>query len=147
MARKDIYSILRAEHREASDLLKKIEKTKDPEQREELFEEVKEALLLHSKAEEKVFYAELRKHEELRDLIKEAKQEHTKVERQLKALERLDKDDEEFLEKLRELRQDVEHHISEEEGEIFKRARKVIDQDEARSLGQRFEDQEHQLAA
>ena len=60
-------------------------------------------------------------------------------------LEALDVDDESWGAKAKVMKENVEHHMEEEEGDMFKRARQVFDKAELEDLGRRME--ERRLAA
>src|SRR3546814_19828750 len=61
------------------------------------------------------------------------------VEALIKELDRESKTSQEWMSKLKKLEQMVEHHVREEEGEIFKKAREAIDDDDARRMGEDYE--------
>ncbi len=50
------------------------------------------------------------------------------------------KDDETWTAKFTVLKENIEHHVEEEEGELFKKARKVLSQEEIEELGARMEE-------
>jgi len=65
----------------------------------------------------------------------------------LKELASTPKDTEEWTAKLTVLKENVEHHVEEEEGEMFKKARKVLTDEEAEELGSRMEAAKKKLSA
>jgi hypothetical protein len=56
-------------------------------------------------------------------------------------------DDETWGAKLKVMKENLEHHIEEEEGEMFKKARQVLDEAELESLGARMEEMKRQAKA
>jgi len=81
----------------------------------------------------------LRNRKATHDIALEAVEEHAIVKELLAELDELPKDDESWGAKLKVLKENVEHHVEEEEGEMFKKARQVLSDDELESLGSRME--------
>jgi hemerythrin-like domain-containing protein len=50
------------------------------------------------------------------------------------------KDDEQWTAKFTVLKENIEHHVEEEEGEMFEKARKVLSKDEIEKLGERLQE-------
>lgn len=91
---------------------------------------------MHAKLEEALFYPRLEDEKAVSDLVEEAYEEHEAVEELLAEMASMSPQDEAWAEKLEELKQNVEHHVKEEEGELFPKAAKIIDKDEAADLGE-----------
>jgi hemerythrin superfamily protein len=140
-----IYQSLKNDHDAVQDVMQKLKKGQGPKADERSFATLKEELTLHSKAEEKVFYAALRGHREAQDMIQHATREHKQVEEMLEEMAELDPQGEDFRAKLEELRAAVEDHVEEEEGEIFETARKLFSDDEARRMDEEFQQEKRQL--
>ena len=81
----------------------------------------------------------LEKHDETRDITLEGIEEHRIVKELLAELDAMAKDDEVWTAKLTVLKENVEHHVEEEEGEMFPKARKALTEDEIETLGTRLE--------
>jgi hemerythrin-like domain-containing protein len=92
----------------------------------------------HEEIEEQVFYPALKDHPKARDIVLEGYQEHHVVDVLLNELEALPVNDERWPAKLKVLKENVEHHIEEEEGDMFKKARSIFDKDELEMLGKRM---------
>ena len=84
---------------------------------------------------------------ETRDITFEAFEEQRIVKKLLKELSSTSKDSEEWTAKMSVLRENVEHHVEEKEGEMFKKARKVLTNEEAEELGARMEAAKKKLSA
>jgi hemerythrin-like domain-containing protein len=138
----DIYKLLKQDHDAVKAIFKDLEATSEQasQKRETLFAELNTELTLHALAEEKLLYPLLKDAEESRELTLEAVEEHKVVKKLLKELEAGDKASEQWLAKLKVLKENVEHHVEEEEGELFKKAKKVISSEEAELLGDEVED-------
>jgi hemerythrin-like domain-containing protein len=134
-------SLLKADYKKVSGLFKKLEPTTERgvKTREELFATLKQELDVHTYIEETYLYPVLEKADETHDIALEAFEEHAVVKDLLAELEKLSKDDETWGAKLKVLKENVEHHVEEEEGEMFKKARKVLSEEELESLGARME--------
>src|SRR5215203_4010933 len=133
----DVFAMLKQEHQRVAKLLDKLDKTQeeDREERETLFQQVKTELETHAALEETLFYPRLEEEgEELEDLVKEAYEEHEIVKRLLGELDSMAKDNEQWGAKLTVLKENVEHHVEEEEGEMFKKAKKALEKDETQQL-------------
>jgi DNA phosphorothioation-dependent restriction protein DptG len=76
---------------------------------------------------------------ETHDIALEGIEEHVIVKRLLKELESLYRSDEQWTAKLSVLKENVEHHVEQEEGEMFSKARKAFGKDEIQDLGARME--------
>lgn len=130
----DIYSLLRDEHRRLLALFDELQQSKEARQRERLFERLKKELLTHKEAEERTFYAALSLLPDLVDRIEEAMEEHADQQELLEELDGLDVEDEDFTVQLNELREELEHHVGEEEREIFARAQQHLNETQAKKI-------------
>jgi hemerythrin superfamily protein len=72
-------------------------------------------------------------------MVAEALEEHQEAKMLLDELEELGADNHDFSSKLQQLMEAVEHHVEEEEGEMFPKIREVFDEDELEQLGQELE--------
>lgn len=142
----DVYQVLKEDHREVAKMLQQLSKSSErsTKTREQLFVKLKEALIAHSKAEEKIFYSSINQ-ADAKELVSEAKHEHHEVERLLNEMEKMDVSSPEWLNKLKELKKKVEHHVKEEEGQIFKQAHKLISAEEADTMGEEIEQEEEKI--
>jgi iron-sulfur cluster repair protein YtfE (RIC family) len=143
----DIYSLLEADHRKVTDLFARAAETAEPRELEAAFREIKRMLELHREAEERTFYAVLSNLPEIAERIEEAMEEHVDVEELLEELSNLAAEDDDFRAQLNELREEVEHHVREEEGELFSQARKLLDDDQAARIAEEFQAEKEGLAA
>lgn len=145
----DIFQILKKDHQTAKDLFKKLETTgsRATKSREKLFAQLKNALEAHSHGEEAVFYPALRENAEMVDIINEATEEHAEVANLLEELEELGPESGEWSSKLSELKKSVLHHVKEEEGKIFKKAKDLLEKEELQTLGKEFQEAKKQATA
>lgn len=144
-----IYDLLKKDHKEVSKLLDEVAETGDnaAKSRATKFAQIKEKLIAHSEAEDEVFYSVLAEHDETRDIVLEGREEHNLVVQFLQELAQMPPDSEDWTAKFKVFKENVEHHVEEEEGEMFEGARKVLSDDEAREIGEQFTQQKQSLLA
>jgi len=135
------FTLLKTDHKKVAGILEKIDETTERgvKTREELFAQLKSELDIHTRIEETIFYPALEEADETRDITLEAFEEHKVVKTLLGELESLGKDKEEWTAKFTVLKENIEHHVEEEEGEMFPKARKVLGEEGAETLGTRME--------
>ena len=140
------FELLKADHEKVSGIMEKIDATTERglKTREELFTQLKTELDLHAQIEEQIFYPALENAEETREITLEAYEEHNLVKQLLRELESEPKDEEEWTAKFTVLKENVEHHVEEEEGELFKKARTVLSKEEITELGNRLQEAKRQ---
>jgi iron-sulfur cluster repair protein YtfE (RIC family) len=148
----NLYEMLHQDHEKVRGLFAQLEAIGDEDdvRREQIFLTLYHELDLHSQAEEKFFYSQLKNEDETRELILESLDEHKGVKKLLDELEAMDKATPEWASKLATLQENVEHHVQEEEGELFPRARKVLHDDEAAGIAddiESFKEEHEQLEA
>ena len=136
----DAIVLLETEHTKMRKLLTELEATTERgvKTRQELFATIKGELTLHEVIEEEIFYPELKSHPKAADIVLEGIEEHHVVDLLMAELEELDVSDESWGAKAKVMQENVEHHMEEEEGDMFKKARQVFDRDELADLGARM---------
>ena len=136
----DAIALLKADHDKVKKLLTELETTTERgvKTRSELFATIKGELTVHEIIEEEIFYPELKAHPKARDIVLEGFQEHHVVDLLMGELEQMDVADERWGAKAVVMKENIEHHIEEEEGEMFTKARQVFDRDELNDLGERM---------
>ena len=134
-------TLLETDHAKVKKLLAEGEATTErgEKTRTELFATLKGELIVHERIEEEIFYPALREHPKAKDIVLEAYEEHEVVDTILGELESTDVTDETWGPKFKVMKENLEHHIEEEEGEMFKAARSVFERDELEDLGARME--------
>jgi hypothetical protein len=134
-------TLLEADHRKVKRLLNELEATTERgvKTRAELFSTIKGELTLHEIVEEEIFYPELKAHPKAKDIVLEGYEEHHVVDVLMGELEALDVSDETWGAKAQVMKENIEHHIEEEEGEMFRQARQVFDAAELDDIGGRME--------
>ena len=130
--------ILKQDHQKVKQLFKEATHASDPHKRKDLFDKIDTELEIHAHIEETVFYPALEQHKELQDMVAEALEEHQEVKTLLEEIEELGSESHEFGGKLQELMENVEHHVAEEEGEMFPKVREVFDERELNEIARQL---------
>ena len=127
---KDAIAMLKADHQKVRDLFQQYEAMRDPSAKREVAEQVFIELETHAQLEENVFYPAV--NEETEDgpaLVKESLAEHETMKNLIQELRSMDPEPKEFDAKFRALLQNVEHHVAEEEAEMFPLAEEELEED------------------
>ena len=137
----DAISLLKADHDKVKKMLDEGETTTERgvKTRTELLETLKREMMIHERIEEEIFYPALKEHPKAKDIVLEGYEEHHVVDTLMGELAALPFDDESWGAKAKVMKENVEHHMEEEEGEMFKTARSVFDRQELEDLGARME--------
>lgn len=122
----DALKLLKEDHDTAKSMFKQLEKAEGAKAAK-LFGALKDALSLHEDLEETYFYPELKKEAKTEDLVLEGYQEHHVMDLLLQEISGLQPSDETWAPKVKVLQENTEHHIEEEEGELFPKVLKVWD--------------------
>ena len=136
--------LLESQHREVAKMFAQIEKAKSGSAKEKLFEQLADSLAVHAAIEEHQFYPAV-KAKRTEDILLESLQEHLGIKRVLADLLETDPADETFDAKIKVLKEQVEHHVEEEETDLFPKVKKVLDAQELDALGQNMEAEQVEL--
>lgn len=134
----DAFNLLIADHRKVAELFEQLESASGQAKRR-VFEQIKMELELHTHIEEKIFYPALEKPEETHDLTLEAYEEHAVVKKLLSELSRSRSTNDVWEAQAKVLRENVEHHVEEEENELFQQANAALSDEEIENLGEQME--------
>jgi hemerythrin-like domain-containing protein len=134
----DAFSLLKADHRKVEELFSQLESASG-KGKLQVFEQIKTELELHTHLEEKIFYPALEEPEETHDLTLEAYEEHDVVKKLLKELGRARTANDEWEAKAKVLQENVEHHVEEEENELFPKAESALGEEAIEALGEQME--------
>lgn len=126
----DIFEALRKDHDVQRELIQQLINTHgDTEERDRIFSELKKELAAHATAEERIFYMPLMQNDFTQEKCRHSIAEHHEMDELIEELEETDYSSPGWLVKAKQLQERVEHHLSEEEHEVFQMAGKVIAQD------------------
>jgi hemerythrin-like domain-containing protein len=137
----DALTLLKNDHDKVKGIMSELEPTTERAEktRTELFAKLKSELTVHEIIEEEIFYPTLKQHPKAKDIVLEGYEEHNVVDTVMGEMEALSVEDETWGAKCKVMIENIEHHIEEEEGEMFTKARQVLDTDELEALGQAME--------
>jgi len=136
-----IYNNLKQDHDRLKGLLQSLVlATENNHETKQILVEIENELVPHSRAEEAIFYNTIREETDNSKLkIANSFREHAQAETLLRTLQGLEVIGVEWGRAAAQLKDSIEHHIAEEEGEIFAVAQEIITMEEADQLGQAFE--------
>lgn len=138
----NLLDVLKDEHATVNRLFSDIMLTasSDRDRREKLFTALKEALIKHAHAEEKVFYPPLREKQQSHDMVEHGIDEHHTVENLLQKLDGIPADSDDWIDALQNLKEKVQDHVREEEGDIFPKAQQLLGDDKLNQMQEQFEE-------
>jgi len=126
--KQDAIAMLMADHKKVKKLFSDFDKLKDEESDEDksaIVEQICNALKIHTELEEEIFYPAVRKAIDDSDLMDEALVEHAGAKELIAQLEDARPDDELYDAKVTVLGEQIDHHVKEEEGQMFPKAKKA----------------------
>lgn len=133
----DVLELLIQQHNEAKALFKQLEDA-EGQKAQQLFDQLHAALTLHEDLEETHFYPELKRAPKAHDLVLEGYQEHHVMDVLLRELSQLKPSSEAWQPKVKVLKENTEHHVKEEETELFPKVRQIWDTDKRAEVGQQM---------
>lgn len=136
----DIYDYLKQDHQKVAHLFKQFQKTEDAQYQKEIAKMLVAELTVHALSEEKTFYKELKKHDESEDEAIHAKKEHDELLKLAKTIGKRGKSNQGLTQKIKKLKEMLDHHVREEEGKMFRKAKKVLSEHQAVILKERMHD-------
>ena len=136
----DAITLLERDHRGFEELLKRGEDSTERavKERREVLRRLADGLTMHELLEEKLLYPVLETRSATREIALEGFEEHHVADGILKELQRLPPASERWTAKFKGLKVTLEHHIKEEEREMFRTARGVLSSDELQQLAARL---------
>jgi hemerythrin superfamily protein len=144
----NVLKLLKKDHSTVQSLFSKFERIgkSSHEKKDEFFAQIRRELQLHSRAEEEIFYPALKAlNGDGRRLVSEALKEHKDIDKLLTQISRLKPTDKNFDEKMETLIENVDHHVEEEEGEIFRFVEENYSEEQLEQLGRQIEERKKTL--
>lgn len=135
----NIFEQLREDHETQRTLADQLIQTEgDTEKRRSLFEQLKKELQVHADAEERYFYKPLISHDITQDRARHSIAEHHDMDELIEQLEETDYDSPGWLVAAKKLKEEVEHHLDEEEQEVFQLAGKALTDNQKEDLAGKY---------
>jgi hemerythrin-like domain-containing protein len=143
----DALKLLKEDHDKVKGMLEKLDSTTTAAEvtRTNGLVQLKKELTVHETIEEEILYPALKEFAKTKDIALEAYEEHHVMDTIMAELDATPVADETWAAKLTVMRENLGHHIEEEEGEMFEQARKVMDEDELSELGERMASRKGEL--
>ncbi len=144
----DAIDLLEQQHREVEELFEEFEEAEERAEKtkDRICREISDQLAIHAEIEEKLFYPES-KQANTEEILRESVEEHLSMKRIVADLIESGPADEQFAAKMKVLKEQVEHHVEEEEKELFPKVRKDLSKGELDDLGERMQQLADQLEA
>ena len=139
----DATALLRQDHENVDAMFKQYEKARDSDRKAALVGRICAALKAHTTVEEEIFYPAVREAISDHDLMDEADVEHASAKELIAQLEAGRPGDDHYDAKVTVLAEYIRHHVKEEQGQIFPKARKA--RLDLRELGQRIKARKDEL--
>jgi hemerythrin superfamily protein len=124
----DAIALLTTQHREVEAMFKQFEELSDRAKasKRKITDKICNALIMHTTIEEEIFYPAVREaSKETEELVDEAVVEHASAKDLIAQLQEMDPDDDLYDAKVKVLSEQIEHHVEEEEKEMFPKVRKM----------------------
>jgi hemerythrin-like domain-containing protein len=132
--------MLKKEHKEVKEMFEKIFDDEKPSMT--IFNQIMDALQPHMSGEEKYFYPAIKADDPKKEnafIVNEAFEEHKWAKMLAAEICKMDENNEMWIPKVGVLSDMIDHHIEEEEGEVFKAAKKVLSKDQEEEILSKFE--------
>lgn len=136
----DIYSRIKDDHGKQRGLSAGLGDTSgDSAERKRLFDAFKKEIESHAAVEEQTFYAELIALSDGQEKARHSISEHEDAAKLLDELDTMDMASSGWLNKFNKLKDELEHHMDEEEKEVFELAQGLFSNDQAEEIGEKFD--------
>ena len=127
----DIYEYLKMDHKKVAHLFDLFEDSNMESHRKEIVFLITQELLVHAHSEEETFYKKLAHFPLTQGMASHGKEEHQEIEDQIMLVMNTSLTGKKWESEVLKLKKLVDHHVKEEESEIFKKAKKVLTEKEA----------------
>jgi hemerythrin superfamily protein len=152
MKQQDAIGLLKADHKAVKELFAQVEETSEraKAQLQRLGEQICAELTVHTQIEEQIFYPAVqerarRGHKEERDEVFEGYEEHAAAKKVIEDIRATESGDESYKPKITTLSELIDHHVKEEERELFPSVKEMFDEDELVEIGRRLSELKGQL--
>jgi len=132
-----LFDLLKKDHRQVEQTMEKMIAA-EPDQREMLFFRFRDLMEPHMRIEETYFYPLLEKISEMRDLVRDALQEHREARDHIRDLAQKGENSQQWLQTVKLMQKGILHHIEDEEKEVFPRCTRWIDERQLHQVAQQY---------
>jgi hemerythrin-like domain-containing protein len=148
MPQKDAFTLLKEDHDEVKKMFRQFEESGERafKQKQDLADTIFSELAVHEQIEEEIFYPAVKENasKEGQEIVLEGYEEHHVADMIIEELKAMSTEDENFDAKMKVLRENIEHHIEEEETSMFPEAKKALGE-EATAIGEQMEARKEEL--
>ena len=130
----DPFQLLQQDHNSVISLFAEYRKAEGGPTKHPFFDLIKAEVLLHARIEEQAVYPVFKQYQELQPLIEESYEEHRKVEQMLQIMSDQTSAGGSFVSHMLELEKNIEHHVQEEESQVFPKAKQALSQEQQQKL-------------
>lgn len=141
----DAIALLTADHKEVSGMFEEFEQLKSGAKKAELVERICKELTVHMQLEEEIFYPAIQAALHDHELVPEANVEHASVKDLIAQVEGAEAGGDEYDAKVKVMGELIEHHIKEEETEMFPKVKKS--KLDIKALGAQMAERKQELMA
>lgn len=141
----EIFQSLAEEHRRIARLLEQLLQTQDTDDRTRLLSDLHEELEIHARLEKELLYPALRQGDGVDPMIEESLSEHEAMLSLASAIEGGDQS-EQWTSTLEKIKGHLDHHIHEEENQLFPKARTVLPADQQEKLAGQIVERRAEIA-
>jgi hemerythrin superfamily protein len=135
----DALALLKKDHVLVKDLLRKMDEEDDTDQLKSMFEQLVDELGIHERIEEEIFYPALQKLPKAREDVMESFEEHHLVDEIVTEMD-VETNDEKWKAKFTVMKENIEHHIEDEEEKLFPKAEELLGEKKLGELGAQMAD-------
>lgn len=127
----DIYDYLKLDHDHVAQLFKQFEHSTLLDRKKQIVALITQELIVHAHSEQETFYQALKKFDLTKEEVLHGQKEHKEIEDQINLIVNSKEFAASWVKKVEKLKEIVDHHVKEEEGAIFKHAKKVLSKEDA----------------
>ena len=144
----DAIELLEKDHRTVEKAFKSFENAGTNAEKKKIAEQIMNDLKVHTTIEEEIFYPVARRKTDAegKEMVAEAFEEHHVVKMLIQEIEQIGSVNEQYVAKMTVLQESVEHHVEEEENELFPEAKKNL-KDRLEELGTKMAERKEALIA
>jgi hemerythrin superfamily protein len=121
----DATAMLMSDHKAVKALFKEFEKAESKQKKAELVAQICAELEVHMQIEEEIFYPAVKAALKDHELVPEGKVEHASVKELIVQVKGVKPDGEDYDARVKVMGEMIEHHVKEEESEMFPKAKKT----------------------
>jgi hemerythrin superfamily protein len=140
-----VFELIRNDHRMVNEIIEELVQCEEPDDCRALFERLHRELEAHARVEEDHFYPALREAAQAGAEVRDGREEHEQMRELMSRMEGMEPASDDWLDTLLDLRDLIEHHVADEEEEMFAQAEDGMPEERLRSMGEEMEQEKQRL--